>query len=244
MILDADLSQIELRVAAHLSNDAVMIKEIINGIDMHAATCQDLMEMEVTKSNRNAAKGFNFRAIFANPETSWYGYYMDTKMPDFTQDKWKSIVKGYFDKYNGLAKWHEEIIQEVFEVGEYRGPTGRYWKFSKDIVKGVRTYSPNKIRNYMVQGTAGDIIKLCMLVINQRRLKEGLVRSKPIMTVHDSLVWDTPVEEYQRLAEIHVEVFRETPKLCLKYFGFELRVPITGEVEVGDTWGTTTQLDI
>ncbi len=108
----------------------------------------------------------------------------------------------------------------------------------------MRTYSPNKIRNYMVQGTAGDLIKLAMLVVNQRRLREGLIRSKPIMTVHDSLVWDTPNEEYMRLAEIHVEVFRELPQLCKKYFGFTLRVPITGEVEVGETWGTTTQLDI
>lgn len=242
MILDCDLSQIEWRTAAYLANDPVMKHEIRNKIDQHAATCTGMMELELNTENRNNAKTFNFRAIYANPETSWYGYFMDTNMPDFSKDKWKGIVEGFFVKYHGLAAWHDKIINEVSANGEYTGPTGRYWKFSKTLNKGAWDYSVGQIRNYMVQGTAGDIIKVAAVIINKRRKAAGLTRSKMVMCVHDSIIWDAHPDEYRELAKINLEVFNEIPVICEKAFGFRIDIPIDGEAEAGITWGDVVEI--
>lgn len=242
MILDCDLSQIEWRTAAYLSGDQMMKYEIINKIDQHAATCVDMMEMELTKYHRFLAKTANFRMIYANPETSWYGYYMDNNMPDFTKERWKEIVKAFFLKYHGLATWHDKIIDEVYLTGMYTGPTGRFWNFQKFLNKGVLDYSVGQIRNYMVQGTAGDVIKVAAVVANKRRKAAGLLRSKIVNTVHDSIIWDTPEEEAHELARITIDVFNEIPDLCEKAFGFRFDIPIDGEAELGPTWGELKQI--
>ncbi len=232
-------------MAGYLSQDPMMLHEIREGIDQHAATCTGMMEMELTKDNRTDAKLFNFRAIYANPETSWYGYFMDNKMPNFSKDKWKDIVKGFFEKYAGLATWHQQIIDEVRKTGMYKGPTGRIWKFNKYPQKGgYLDYDVGQIRNYMVQGTSGDIIKLAMVVANKKRLATGLIESKQVITVHDSYIWDTPEHEAKELAKIIIEVFREIPELCQKYFGFRINCPITGEADLGLSWGDMKGLNI
>jgi DNA polymerase I-like protein with 3'-5' exonuclease and polymerase domains len=228
-------------MAAHLSQDPVMLHEIRNNIDQHAATCTDIMELEMTKPNRVLAKICNFRMIYADPENSWYGYYMDVKMPNFSEEKWKGIVAGFFNKYTGLAEWHDKIIDQVYNEGQYTGPTGRFWKFKKVNKKGVFDYSTGQIRNYMVQGTSGDIIKMAMVIINKRRKAMGLTKSKLIMCVHDSIIWDSPEEEVYQLAKLNLEVFREIPQVCKRVFGFDLLVPIDGEAAIGDTWGNVQE---
>jgi DNA polymerase I-like protein with 3'-5' exonuclease and polymerase domains len=233
-------------MAAHLSGDKTMIHEVQNGIDQHAATCKDIMELEVTKGNRFTAKVCNFRMIYADPKTSWFGYHMDTNMPDFGKDKWKGIVKGFFNKYSGLAAWHDKIILHVQKYGTYTGPTGRFWNFQKYEQADMSwDYSTGQIRNYMVQGTSADIIKVAGVIINKRRKQAGLTRSKMVMWVHDSIIWDTPEDEAERLAKINIEVFREIPAICKKAFNFDMIVPIDGEAELGPlNWGDVTQLTL
>lgn len=217
-----------------------MLEEIRSGVDQHAATCTspDMMDLPLTKENRSDAKIFNFRAIYCDPRTAPYAYYMDTKMPSFSKKRWEEIVTGFFTKYNGLGDWHGDIINTVRKTGELRGPTGRLWKFNKQLKKGgYYDYSVAQIRNYPVQGTAGDLIKLALVYINKRRLKQGLVKSKLCMSVHDSIIWDSPEEEVEQLARINIETFREIPELAKKHFGFDINVPITGEAEAGPSWG-------
>lgn len=246
MILDCDLSQIEWRMAAFLSQDEVMLNEIRGGQDQHAFTCtsSDLMNLPLTKENRTDAKIFNFRAIYCDPSTAPYAYYMDTKMPDFSQKRWEHIVTGFFRKYAGLSRWHDEIIAEVRRNGILTGPTGRYWKFNKQLKRGgYQDYNVAQIRNYPVQGTSGDVIKLALVIIRKRAAKL-CPRSKFIMTVHDSLIWDSPLTEVRDLAKINIEVFREIPQLTLKHFGFLINCPIDGEADFGPTWGQMETLDI
>lgn len=241
MILDVDLSQIEWRAAAFLSQDPVMCGEIRAGQDQHAFTCTELMELPLTKENRTDAKIFNFRFIYADLDTAAYAYYMDVNMPNFSQKKWDNIIQGAADKYSGLAKWHEEIVNEVRKSGMLIGPTGRRWYFKKEMKRGgYKDYSKPKIYNYPVQGTSGDLIKLAMVVANKRRLKAGLTESKQIITVHDSYIWDSPENEVEKLARIILEVFQELPDLCKKHFGFYINVPITGEATWGLNWGDQT----
>ena len=247
MILDVDLSQIEWRICAVLSQDPIMLEEIRSGIDQHAATCTspDMMNLPLTKDNRTDAKIFNFRAIYCNPSSASYAYFMDPKMPDFPQKRWEAILEGFFKKYSGMGAWHNEIIKQVRKTGELRGPTGRIWKFDKQQQKGGwYDYSVAQIRNYPVQGTAGDLIKLAMVYIEKRRRQARLLKSKLMIGVHDCLVWDTPEEEAYELAEIAIRTFREIPELVKRHFNFDINCPITGEAELGPSWGTMKGLHI
>lgn len=213
--------------------------EIRNGIDQHAATCTDMMELILSKENRDSAKGANFRMIYANPETSWYGYYMDPKMPDFSKDKWKLIVKQFFEKYSGLARWHTKIINEVRLNGQYIGPTGRIWKFKKYKQKGgYWDYDVGQIRNYMIQGTAGDIIKLATIIASKRlqHIPEALLT----MLVHDSQIIDVPDKYAEEVCKICIQVFNEIPELLKKYFNINFNLPIDGEGSWGKSWSEQT----
>lgn len=238
MILEADLSAIEWRAAAFLSQDPIMCQEIRDGSDAHAATCVDIMELPLTESNRQDAKICNFRMLYCNPKSGAYAYYMDARMPNFPQSKWDSIVEGFFLKYRGLAAWHERLVKEVRQTGQLRGPTGQRWVFQKELKKqSYWDYSVEKIRNYPVQGLSGALIKLAIIIIRKR--SKHLKNKKFIMTVHDSLIWDVADQEVEELAKINLEVFKELPDLCKKYFNFYINIPIKGEAQWGKTWGDT-----
>jgi DNA polymerase-1 len=247
MVLDVDLSQIEWRIKAFLAQEPTMLQEIRNSVDQHAATCTspDMMALPLTKDNRQNAKIFNFRAIYCRPETAPYAYYMDPDMPNFSQKRWETIIEGFFKKYNGLLTYHKECVSEVRKTGQLVGPTGRIWKFQKVEKRGgYKDYSEPQIYNYPTSGTAADIIKLAIVVANKRRLQEGLIKSLPMIAVHDSYVWDTPEEECESLAKIVIETFREIPFLCKKHFGFEISCPITGEASFGKSWGEQMVIEL
>ena len=235
MILDVDLSQIEWRVCADLTQDPVMMQEIRQGQDQHAFTCEHLMELPVTKENRGDAKIFNFRAIYADPNSAAYAYFMDVKMPPFSQKKWDKIVQGFFEKYNGMVKAHNEWVKQVRHTGQIIGPTGRIWKFMKEDKGGYKDYSVTKIRNYPVQGSSGDLIKLALIKIRQRI--QHIPSALLTMTVHDSIILDIEERFIEETARICIDTFQELPLLAEKYFNWKISVPITGEAEFGPSWG-------
>jgi DNA polymerase-1 len=242
MILDVDLSQIEWRVVADITGDPVMIQEIKEGQDQHAHSCEHLMELPVTKDNRTDAKIFNFRAIYADPDSAPYAYYMDNKMPNFTKKKWDGICEGFFSHYAGMSQAHIEWIEYVRKHGTFTGPTGRIWQFVKENKRGIYDYSVTKIRNYPVQGTSGDVIKMALIKLNQaiKHIPECLLT----MTVHDSIIMDMPEKYIEPVAKDAIEIFQSIPDLMKKYFDWEMKVPITGEADAGLSWGTTVQLEI
>lgn len=230
----------EWRTAAFLSQDPIMMQEIHDGIDQHTETCISLMELPFSEENRVSAKAFNFRMIYADEDKSWYGFFMDSNMPSFSRNKWKDLVIGFYNKYNGLREQHFKDVQEVSKKGFLRGPTGRLWYFHKESKKGgYLDYSTNKIYNYPIQGTAGDIIKVATIEIRKRLPKEILI----IMFVHDSIVFDTPPEYLDLIAEVCLQVFSDIPKYMKKYFNINWNVPIKGAVEFGNSWGGTKKYE-
>ena len=118
----------------------------------------------------------------------------------------------------------------------YTGPTGRWWKFEKANRGGIWDYDVGQIRNYMVQGTSGDIIKLALVYIRKRLLKE-YPEALLCMTVHDSIILDLPEKIVEPVAKICVDTFREIPQLLVKHFNWSIPVPIDGEAEAGYSWG-------
>jgi DNA polymerase I-like protein with 3'-5' exonuclease and polymerase domains len=236
-IMDGDISQIELRVPAQLAQDKVMMKEFINGEDLHANAVINTFKVPLTKDMRYHAKRFNFRMIYGGTE---YGFYKDPTMPNFTLPRWGQIVKKYYERYKGLKNWQENNIQHVIDGdGTLTLPTGRRYKFK---LGPNFKYNEREIKNYPVQGMAGgDILPLCGVIL-WKEMRKRKLKSFPILTVHDSLVFDVDKNEVDELADLIMRVFNNMPKYIKLYFGIKWIVPITGEVELGRNYGETRQI--
>jgi len=239
-ILQLDLSQIEWRAAAWLSQDAVMMHEINSGVDQHNAACTDLMELELTKENRFFAKVLNFRMIYGGTA---YGFYMDVNMPNFSQKKWRTIVNGFYEKYWELAEWQERNIAFVFEHGYLQIPTKRLFIFNKDKEdKGVMVYNETKIKNYPVQGLAGGDILPLLVVILRRGLRKYKMKSRYILTVHDSIVFDYKENELKLLINLCNAVMGNLVQSIENYFNISWNVKLAGSIEIGNSYGNLEEV--
>jgi DNA polymerase-1 len=246
-IMQVDLSQIEWRDAAWLSQDKMMIEEINAGVDQHIATAVDLMELEFiskdhakSKKNRDNAKVFNFRMIYGGTE---WGFYLDIDMPSFSIKKWKRIIRDFFKKYSGLEAFHRKCIKFVYRNGYLKLPTGRWFKFHKANLKGGEYgYPVNQIKNYPTQGmSGGDILPLMAVIIRRGMRKMGL-KSKLILTVHDSIVFDYVNKEKDRLARLCYNVGNNLGQYIKNYYGLDWNVKLECEVEVGPNYGEMKEI--
>ena len=240
MIVDADLSALEYRVAAELSRDALMIQEIMDGLDIHTANAINLFG---DAKYRQEAKILTFRMIYGG---SAYAFFMDHKMPNFSQKKWDKIVDSFYIKYARLKQWQDENFALVNKQGWYSAFTGRRWVFSK--VKqnnGSWAYNRPSTCNYVVQGVStGDIVPLCMITLNNWLHKSGLRDVKIINQVHDSIVLDCPEHLVELVGRECVSIFERIPQLVKAYWCYDWVVPMTGEVKYGPNWGEMTKLKI
>jgi DNA polymerase-1 len=230
-ILQIDLSQIEWRAAAWLSQDKTMMYEVNSGIDQHNEACVHLMELPLNKENRNYAKIFNFRMIYGGVA---YGYYMDQKMPNFSLKKWQQIVNDFYEKYHGLAEWQYERYTDVMMYGEMIIPTGRKFVFIKDE-KGE--YPERNVKNYPVQGIAGaDILPLLGVMI-RRGLKHRKLKSHYSLTVHDSLVLDVDSSERSTVIDLISKCVASLSQSVSRYYNIDWNVRLEGEIEYGNNYG-------
>jgi DNA polymerase I-like protein with 3'-5' exonuclease and polymerase domains len=237
-----DLSQIEWRAAGWLSRDKTMIFEINNGVDQHVEACVHLMELEfvdksdpTSKQNRTDAKIFNFRMIYGG---SAYGFYMDHKMPNFSKKKWERIVRGFFKKYYGLEAWQIKNVKWVTEGGTLGIPTGRKFALHKIMnKKGELVWNERQVKNYPVQSIAGDILYLFAVILRRGMIKAGL-KSKMILTVHDSIVFDYINEELDTLMRLCFKIIDQLPQYITNYFKLSQPwdVKLEGEFEVGQNY--------
>lgn len=239
-LVQADASALEVRVAAYLSQDEVLIQEILDGVDTHRANqvafklpgwdVQDKTD-EQYKLGRLIAKILVFRIIYGANE---YSFAND---PDFTsisksKEYWKTVIDAYYDKYKGIKKWHTKLVREAVETGKVVSPTGREYIFQK--YNGE--YKDTQIKNYTVQGTGADIMALVRVSFFNRLKKLGLKDCLLVNTVHDSLVVDTIEENIPIIAKLFHEVFRDVPANFEKIFGSRFNLPMTCEVNAGPNW--------
>lgn len=241
-ILNADLGQIEWRMAAELSRDPVAISEILNGIDAHADNAirffdagkyaRDSAEF---KKLRTDAKIFLFRMIYGGTAA---GFYRDQKMPDFSMEKWTEIVEKFRQKYSRLVEWQEENKELVLKEGSLLNFSGRLLSFPKQI-KYDGSYGPSDkaICNYPVQSISADLIYIAMVEIMERLERLG-IKSELILQVHDSMVFDAFEDEIDTISNVCMDVFNSLPSMCKELFDREFAVPTTGDIEVGLTYGT------
>jgi DNA polymerase-1 len=240
VLLDADLSALEWRVAAELSRDPTMIQEIVDGVDIHTANALSLFG---DAKFRQESKTISFRALYGGGA---FAFHMDYRMPSLGLKRWERIVEEFNDKYNGLIAWQNANYREVIQNGFLKTFTGREYIFQKFPDKdGAFKYSRPMVCNYPVQGTAtADIMPLCMVVIFRRLRKGGYFEKgvKYINQVHDSIILDVPNYLVDKVGFLCYNVFTSIPELVKGYFDYEWCVPMSGEIKVGNDWSNMTKL--
>ena len=225
VLVDADYSQIELRLMAHFSGDAAMVDAFRKGEDIHARTAGEIFEVPpemVTPELRSRAKAVNFGLIYG---ISGFGLSRNTGV---SRREAGDFIARYFEKYPGVKRFMDESASEGARLGYARTMMGRrrYLPELQSPKAPIREFGKRAAMNTPVQGTAADIIKLAM-VRTDRALREAGMRSRLILQVHDELLLECPPEEADRAAEILRKAMEEAA---------ELKVPLVAEVHRGRNW--------
>ncbi|MDR0737806.1 MAG: DNA polymerase I [Prevotellaceae bacterium] len=225
VMLSADYSQIELRLMAHMSGDTNMIEAFGSNADIHTSTAAKVFHVpveEVTKTQRSRAKVANFGIIYG---ISSFGLAQRLQLP---RSEAKALIDGYFETYPGVKKYIDNVIEEATGKGYVETIFGRI-RHLTDIRSqnmAVRSFAQRNAVNAPIQGSAADIIKLAMINI-YNRLKDGKLKTKMILQVHDELVFDVFVPELDAVKRI-VQYEMEQVK--------RLSVPLIVDIGVGKNW--------
>jgi DNA polymerase-1 len=224
-IVSADYSQIELRIMAHLSDDARLLQAFLQGEDVHRATAGEIFgitPLEVDSEQRRAAKVINFGLIYG---MSAFGLARELNLE---RSAAQAYMDRYFARYPGVAQYMEETRQLARDKGYVETVCGRrlWLPEIKSSNAGRRQGAERAAINAPMQGTAADLIKLAMLAV-QRWLDEAKLKSKLILQVHDELVLEVPDDE---LAIVRANL----PPLMTNVA--KLKVPLLVEVGVGLNW--------
>lgn len=224
-IVSADYSQIELRIMAHISGDASLLRAFAQGEDIHRATAAEVFgvtPLEVTADQRRIAKVINFGLIYG---MSAFGLASNLGI---TRDAAKLYIDRYFARYPGVAQYMEETRANAKEKGYVETVFGRrLWLPEINGGNGPRRQAAERAAiNAPMQGTAADLIKLSMIAVDDWLTREGL-SSRMIMQVHDELVLEVPDAELAHVREKLPEMMCGVAKL---------KVPLVAEVGAGANW--------
>lgn len=230
MLVNADVKGLEVVCAAELSGDTVLSQEILDKVDIHDAN-RVAFKLGEGKLGRLIAKIFKFRLIYGG---SAYSYAND---PDFmgvstSVDFWQNVIDSYYEKYQGIYKWHNKLVQQVKETGIIEIPSGRFYTFEPKKVGRELRWPLTTIKNYPVQGFGADLVMLARIEF-MRKLQESGIEAKFIQTIHDSLVVDTPKENCYTISVMLTESVAAVPRLCQEMFGYTFKLPLTSEILVG-----------
>ncbi len=228
MLVDADYSQIELRVLAALAEDENMINAFISGADIHSITASQVLGVpleDVTPNDRRKAKAVNFGIVYG---IGAFSLSNDIGTSVVEADRY---IKGYLANYSGVASFMENAKTNAKEKGYAETYFGRR-RYLPELLESNairRGFGERVAMNMPIQGTAADIIKIAMIRVFER-LKEEYPQAKLIMQVHDELIVEAPEKDAENVAELLKETMENA---C------ELSVPLTVEVACGKTWYDT-----
>jgi len=225
VLVDADYSQIELRLLAHISGDETMRNAFVNGEDIHAVTASQVFGVpfeEVTPLLRSQAKAVNFGIVYG---ISAFSLAQDIGV---YQNEAKAYIDAYFDKYHGVREYMDQTIENGREHGYVSTLYGRrrYLPELKVTNFTTRSFGERVARNMPIQGTAADIMKLAMVHVHNKLRELGLA-ARMILQVHDELIIECPEHEAEQVCEIlQTEMGRVA----------ELSVPLTVDAHIGHNW--------
>lgn len=224
-LLDADYSQIELRILAAMSGDENMQRNFLEGRDIHTATAAQVFGMPpemVTSEMRRAAKAVNFGIVYG------IGAFSLSKDIDVSVAEADRYIKNYFANYPKIKEFMDNAVADASAKGYAVTMYGRrrYIPELKNSNKNVQAFGKRAAMNAPIQGTAADIIKIAMVKVFARLKKEGL-DARLILQVHDELIIEVSEKDADRASAVLGEEMNSAAKLA---------VPLTAEVEKGFTW--------
>ncbi len=224
-LISADYSQLELRLLAHITRDAVMLEAFQKGEDIHAKTAELVFGAKTPaemKTARRLAKIVNFAIAYA---VEAYGL---SSRVGLTRAEAKEVIEDYYETYKGIKKFMDETPEVAREQGFVSSIYGRrrYLPSISDRNYNVRSRAEREAINMPIQGTSSDIVKIAMLKVADALKRENL-KTQMIMQVHDELLFEAPEAEVEKAMEI---IKREMESAV------ELDVPLTVEIGAGDNW--------
>ena len=225
VLVDADYSQIELRVLAHLSDDKIMLDGFNNGEDVHTITASQVFNMPVhmvTPLMRSRAKAVNFGIVYG------IGAFSLAKDIGVTRKEADAYIKGYLHHYSGIRGYLNEVVDKAREEGYCSTVFGRR-RYLPELTasnKMLQAFGERVAKNMPVQGTAADIIKIAMVRVYERLKNENL-KAKLIMQVHDELIVECPASEEDTVCDI---IRTEMENAC------EMKVKLLADVNSGENW--------
>ena len=223
--IDADYSQIELRVLAHISNDEHMIQAFKNGEDIHKQAASKVFNIpidEVTKEQRNSAKAVNFGIVYG---ISDFGL---GEQLHISRKQAKQYIDQYLELYSGIKQFMTNIVEEAKEKGyvETEFKRRRYIPELKSNNYMVRQFGQRAAMNTPIQGTAADIMKIAMInVLKEIKLRN--LKSKIVLQVHDEMMIEAPIEEAEEIKEILKNKMENAT---------QLKVPLIAEISEATNW--------
>lgn len=227
-LVDADYSQVELRVLAHMSGDEHMIEAFQNHIDIHSKTASQIFNIDVNEVNstqRSEAKAINFGIVYGKTD---FGLSQDLNIP---VAKAKAYIESYFANYSSIKDFMDKVIEQAKEKGYVLTEFNRR-RYIPEINSSnfmVRKQGERFAMNAPIQGSAADIIKIAMVNV-YNRLKDEQLKSKLILQVHDELIVEAVEEEIDKVSKIVKEEMESA---------VNLQVHLDVDLNVGDSWYET-----
>jgi DNA polymerase I len=232
-LLAADYSQIELRVMAHFSQDQAFKEAFLKGEDIHkftAAAVHGVPVSQVSKEMRDRAKAVNFGIIYG---ISGFGLARNIGVSRKEAD---AFIGAYFEKYPGVQEYVNQLIAKAQQTGEARTLMGRI-RLLPDLYSRnftLRSFAERMARNTPIQGTAADIIKKAMVII-EKRLADNPGLGQLLLQVHDELIFEVNESKWQELARFVKKTMEEAVTLT---------VPIVVDLKLGINWGEMTPVNL
>lgn len=225
VLIDADYSQIELRVLADLADDKNMIEAFNSNQDIHTITASQVFNLPlemVTPTMRSRAKAVNFGIVYG------IGAFSLAKDIGVTRREADEYINGYLAHYQGVHDYMDKMIETAKANGFAQTVFGRR-RYLPELASSshmLRSFGERVARNMPIQGTAADIIKIAMVKV-YNRLSDEKMKSKLILQVHDELIVETPIAEAQKALDIVVE---EMENAC------KMKVKLSSDGHIGKTW--------
>ena len=228
LLIDADYSQIELRVLAHITGDENLLHAFKEGKDIHSSTAAKIFEVDekdITSIQRSRAKAINFGILYGLGEFSL------AKDLGVTRKEAKSYIEGYLGQYQGVKKYMTDVVEKAKQEGFVTTLLGRRRNIPELQSKNfnIRSFGERVALNAPIQGSAADILKLAMLKIYDR-LRDGGFASRLVLQVHDEILVDALRQEAKEVKQLVKESMENV---------LDLHVPLLVEVKEGENWYET-----
>jgi len=227
VLMSADYSQIELRLAAHMADVPALKQAFAEGADIHARTAQELFG-EVNRDTRGRAKTINFAILYGISRWGLAGRL------EVTPDEAQAMIDRYFERFPGINRYIAETIQFARDNGYTETLFGRKCHFSrlKSSVQHERQGAERAAINAPIQGTSADIIKRAMVRMGPALADAGLPQVRMLLQVHDELVFELPESDVDAARPVIAHVMATAAEPAIK-----LSVPLGVEIGAGRSWG-------